>query len=257
LVPKLNRLHSEKSDAGLTIIGVTGETDKDRIDKYVKANGVQYLIAMGGASDYRSKFVPHGWLVSAEGEIVWEGHPGGLSYALLEEQLKSARMIPPFEVPLGVKKVQKYVDAQQIGKAITTLEKYIERPKDKGTAKDAKRAVKRMKKFASAQIRLAKTYAVQGHYSEAMKILGRIATAYKKTDVGDKAKGLIKTWNKDKTIKAEIKYGNLLDQAESMFLGSDKEQAQAVNTARSIAKSKKLAGTKAQKRAKRLLKEWD
>ena len=257
MIPKLNRLHNEKSDKGLTIIGVTGENDKKKIGKYVKDNGIQYLIAMGGGTEYVSKFIPHGWLVSPAGEVVWEGNPHKLSLGLIEDQLKNARMIPPFEVPPGIKKVQKYVDAQQIGKAIKALERYVKRPKDDRVAKDAKRAVKRMKKFANNQIKLAKTYAGKGHYSEGMKILGRIASAYKKTDVGDKANDLIKTWKKDKTIKREISAANALDEAESLILGGNKERGKALRIARQIVKSKKYDGTKAQKRAKKLLREWD
>ena len=236
---------------------MTDEQDKNKIGAYVRKNGIQYLIAMGGANGYTTRGIPAAWLVSADGDVVWKGHPGNLTGAILDEHLKKARMIPPFDVPIGIKKVQKYVDAQQIGKAMTTLEKYIERPKDESLVRDAKKAVKRMKKYGDEQIKLARSYGKKGFYVDGMQILSRIRTAYKKTEVGDKAGDLLKAWKKDKKIKVEIEADKYLDKARKLSLGGEKDQATAIQIARAVATKKKFDGTKAQRRAKKLLKEWD
>ena len=57
------------------------------------------LLAVGGAPDYRTDGIPHGWLVSPQGSIVWEGHPASLTNGTIEEHLKGVRMAPSPDLP--------------------------------------------------------------------------------------------------------------------------------------------------------------
>ena len=49
---------------------------------------VEYTIGLGGGNGgYKTPGIPHAWLVSAEGKVVWQGNPGGLSSKLIEAEL--------------------------------------------------------------------------------------------------------------------------------------------------------------------------
>ena len=241
----------------MTIIGVTGESSKSKIDGYIKKNRIQYPIALGAASRYSTRSIPHGWLIGASGKVVWAGNPGHLTASAIEDELKQVRAIPAFEVPPQIKNAKKYVRARKIAKAMAALEKYIEKPKDRVVAKRAEKALKKMKRFAKNQLREVKSLEKKGDYAAAYGILNRIASAYKNTEYGDKASDEIKSWKRDKIIKKELQGSTIIEQAADLIFGSKKEQAKAIALIRNVAKGKKFTGTKAQKKALKLLDDWE
>ncbi|MBI4583730.1 MAG: hypothetical protein HY717_06880 [Planctomycetes bacterium] len=86
----MNHLHEKFESKGLTIIGVTDEP-AGKIEKFIDDRGIDYLVAIGGGEAYRTRGIPHAWLVGAKGEVVWEGHPMQLKEGMIEKFLKEVQ----------------------------------------------------------------------------------------------------------------------------------------------------------------------
>lgn len=258
MIQRLNELQFQYRKRGLVIIAVCADLDDaGEITEYIETHGMRVPVLILGAPDYKTTTVPHAWLVDPSGEIAWVDTASKLSSDQIEELLKDARMIPRFKVPDAIKKAHKHVESQSIGKAMAELESYLEKPKSKKVARKAKRALKAMKSFAKAELDAVDKFAGDGDYAEGIEILERISRAYKKTEPGDKATEKLKAWKRDRAIKLELKAANLLEKAFQLILGDEKSKAHAIALVRKLAKSKKYEGTRTQKRAIVLLKDWD
>jgi hypothetical protein len=110
---------------------VTGEP-KGQTEKWIEDKQAQYAYAYfdksGGMIPLLGKAsYPQAILVNPLGEIVWQGHPVGLSEAVIEEHLTGALPMPLFEFPKGASKVASALVKDQLGKALDAAKTYSER----------------------------------------------------------------------------------------------------------------------------------
>jgi hypothetical protein len=84
----LNELSRQYGSRGFHIVAVSDE-EAGKIDAYVRNKGVSYgmvkaknVMQMYGGSGY-----PSSWLIGPQGNIAWEGHPGGLKATDIEPLL--------------------------------------------------------------------------------------------------------------------------------------------------------------------------
>ena len=223
-----------------------------KIKSFIDDKGIEYTIAIGGANEYRTSGIPRAWLVSATGEIVWEGHPNGLKKSLLEQQLKTVRLTPEFKLPKALKTAQKSLDSGQFGKGLAALQKYVDKPKDEEVAAAAKGAIKKIKRYGSAQFRAVQAYAKAGFYTDGLALATRLTKSFKGTPIGDKAKKLKKEWLADKSIKAELEAEAYISKAKEYM--NAKKYKNANPLLQRVIQSKKYRETKAAEKAKRLAK---
>lgn len=101
MVPHTNELASEFGAKGLSVIGVTGETEEDGREKtvtWVEDKGVEYGYAYDeGLELFRSlglQAFPSAVLVDAFGNVVYSGHPARLDNAMVEAALEGALPAP-------------------------------------------------------------------------------------------------------------------------------------------------------------------
>ncbi|MBX7258453.1 MAG: TlpA family protein disulfide reductase [Candidatus Hydrogenedentes bacterium] len=83
-IPHLTELQKKYKDKGLVVIGVTSEEASD-VKPFVEAQGdkMDYVVAVDKDGEttaaYMDAFgedgIPHAFIVSPEGKIVWHGHP--------------------------------------------------------------------------------------------------------------------------------------------------------------------------------------
>src|SRR5262249_44296667 len=67
---------------GLTVLSITQESRETVLQFLAQLNTspVEYTIGVGGGNaEFRTQTIPHAWLISTDGKVVWEGMPGGLS----------------------------------------------------------------------------------------------------------------------------------------------------------------------------------
>jgi thiol-disulfide isomerase/thioredoxin len=90
-IPHLNDVYKKFKTRGLEIVGVTDE-DKQTVRTFEKTLPIDYTVAFDPYKKLNQHFgiegIPHAMLVDSTGQIVWEGHPMGLSDADIEAVLK-------------------------------------------------------------------------------------------------------------------------------------------------------------------------
>jgi thiol-disulfide isomerase/thioredoxin len=90
-IPHLNELHGKFSGKGLTLLGLTDE-DQGTVTKFQKRQPMNYAVATDRSGrlsrTFGIKSIPHAFLVSKEGKILWSGHPLQLEEATIRNALR-------------------------------------------------------------------------------------------------------------------------------------------------------------------------
>jgi len=99
-VAHLNELHGEFDSAGLSIVGVTGES-KDKTEPWVEQHDMQYAYGYMDKGELTELMGSLGWrgypsaaLVDPKGTVVWTGHPASINGSLIKKHLKGASRTP-------------------------------------------------------------------------------------------------------------------------------------------------------------------
>ncbi|MGE3166714.1 MAG: hypothetical protein AB7O52_17565 [Planctomycetota bacterium] len=207
---------------------------------------MRYLVGLANAGEYSSSGIPHAWLISADGRLLWEGHPGSVPVATIEEELKNVRVVPDLGLSEKFKKVDAYLKAGAIAKALKDLER-AEAGDDAAMAAEAKEAKAKLLAFGQKQLERAEAMGKEQYYADGLKILQELEKSFKGTEVGDKSGQRYDEWDKDKVIKEHIKAEVMMDQVDQL-IGKAK-QRDAYGLLMGIVKNKKLDGTRIQKLA--------
>jgi len=249
----LNKLHAEFKDRGLVVIGVTDESEA-KAKPYIDRNKIVYPIAFGGgATDYKTRGIPHSWLVGPDGKIVWKGHPGGLNNSIIEKHIDGARVGPKIKLSGDLKSAEKYIKVGQFGKAHADLAKKAKRSKDGSVASAAQDAMKVIEEYAATELSRVADLKKARKFQAGLNALQRGAVAFKGMDASKEFERELKAWKKDKKIKAEIEGAQMLEEAQDLVKRGKYEKAAKVYVV--LAKSKKFAGSEAQREAEIRLQE--
>jgi tetratricopeptide (TPR) repeat protein len=221
------------------------------IRQFIEQKGIRYAIAIGGASGYRTRGIPHAWLVSPRRTVVWHGHPASLRDAIIDEHIKSVRLRPEFKLPEALARYEKYLNAGDYGRGIKYLEKYLERPKDQDVAAAAKAAIEKATKYGEDKLATVAELVKDREYAYAMETLVLLDKMFKGTPTGDTVKEKLSALKKDKTAKLELTAQKYLDKAEAYI--KNKKYKLAAKYLKAIIGSGKYGETKvAEKADKRL-----
>jgi hypothetical protein len=227
----------------LSIIGVSDEPEA-KVAPFIDQKGIKYAIALGGASGYTTSGIPHAWLVSPKGEILWEGHPGNLKDTEIEENLKGVSLTPTFTLPKELKSAEKQINSGNFAEGIKSLETHLKKPKNAETEAAAKEAVEKVKAYGAEQLKMAEEYAKERDYGDAAEILKVLEKSFKGTETGVKAKETLAAWKKDKAAKLELDGYAVVQKAEAAIQA--KQYKAAAGLLLQVSKPKKYEGTKIQ-----------
>jgi hypothetical protein len=89
-VPHLNELQAKYGEQGLLIVGVSNE-DEDKIRDKMESVGMEFAVARsaeGADQMYGVQSVPASFLIDRSGQLIWSGHPVGLTDELVERALQ-------------------------------------------------------------------------------------------------------------------------------------------------------------------------
>lgn len=109
-------MFADKGEAGLVIVGVSGEAVED-VEPFLTKHKVQYPIAVADADDYVVDGIPHAFLIDKDGKIVWRGHPASLEMALVDKTCAGAK---PLVSPRGLEAVAALRKKGELGAAWVT-----------------------------------------------------------------------------------------------------------------------------------------
>jgi thiol-disulfide isomerase/thioredoxin len=91
-IPHLNELQEKFRDRGLVVVGISSEKDRETVEKYWQKRAMHYAVALQPSGELQNKLgvrgIPHSFLVSRTGQIIWEGHPASLTTDYIEEVLR-------------------------------------------------------------------------------------------------------------------------------------------------------------------------
>lgn len=234
----------------MTIIGVTDEPSA-KIKSFITEKDIKYGIAIGKAVEYKTSGIPHGWLVSPRGEIVWEGHPTSLSAGVIEEHLKSVSLTPTFSLPKDLAAVERQLNTGSLGAGLKALETHLKKPKSPETGAAATGAIEKIKAFGAEQLKRAEHFAKEGDYGDGAEVLQSLEKSFKGTEVADTAKEKLAEWKKDKAIKLELDGAAQIQKADALIQA--KQYRNAAVLLAQVAKGKKYDGTRIQAAAQKKL----
>ena len=89
-IPHLAEMYNAYKDKGVALVSLTNEP-RETVEPFVEKMDMPYPVGGGSPSGraYGVRGIPHAFIVSPAGKVVWEGHPmGGLAEAL-EKQLEA------------------------------------------------------------------------------------------------------------------------------------------------------------------------
>ena len=90
-IPHLNEIYKKYKERGLEIVGITDE-NQAVVEEFLKKQPIDYHVGLDQGGKYSAGFgiegIPHAFLVSKAGKVVWEGHPMEMQDADIEKILK-------------------------------------------------------------------------------------------------------------------------------------------------------------------------
>lgn len=75
-IPHLKELSDKYKNDGVVFVSLTNETDYSKLEKFCRANKMDWVIGLGSnsASDYGVTGIPNAFIIY-DGEVKWNGHP--------------------------------------------------------------------------------------------------------------------------------------------------------------------------------------
>jgi thiol-disulfide isomerase/thioredoxin len=213
-IPHLNKLHDKYASKGLVVIGVTREP-AEKVEPFVKAKGMKYVVAIAEAREYATRSIPHAWLVSPTGKVVWKGHPSRLKEDLIQQHLKYARTKPTFSLPKALSKAEKYLKAEKYAYGVRALIKYINKPADEAIKLEAEKAVAAVLAYGKEQLERAEAAVKEKDFAEALEKFSALEKSFKGLDAGATAKKRSYELKRSKAVKLELAAVSYLKKAEA------------------------------------------
>jgi len=250
-VPHLNELNDKFSEAGLSIIGVTGESPS-KTEPWVKAKGAKYAYAYDKGKKLSRALgvtgIPHAFLVDPGGTIVWRGHPGNLTPDIIEKHLDGALKKPVWEWPASTKKLRTALKKGAFGKAIDEADALSQ--SDDELLQQIAGVVRDMVRGKVAALKSLKD---QGDYLAVVTRGKALAKALKGYPEGEEAAAILAEVKKDPMAKKVIKAQKALRkiEADAQKLRSARKLKAVIHKVQKL--TEKLADTHAEKQGQALV----
>ena len=185
-IPHLNELADKFGKKGLTIVGITAEPP-EKVRPFIERKGVKYMVGSGGADGYVTKGIPHAWLVSPQGKVVWEGYPTDLKAEQIQEHLKGVMLSPQFELPEKMKDAESALNARRFGDGMQLLKEHADGA-DGNLAKIARDTTDQVMAYGQERLRKAEDLIKQDGYGHATEILTDLVKSFHSTEIAARAR---------------------------------------------------------------------
>lgn len=249
-IPHLNELTDKFGKKGLTIVGITMEPPAE-VKPFVEKKGIKYMIGSGGADGYVTRAIPHAWLVSPKGRIVWEGYPSDLKVDQIQEHLKDVVLPPQFELPGKLKDAEHALNAGSFGDGLRLLNEHADAA-DRELAGIARNAADRVVAYGKERLQEAENLIRRDEYGNAARVLTDLMTSFTGTEIADYAREREAALRKDPRIGIELEGEELLARADALVAENRPRQAAAL-VVEQITRSKKYENSKVREKAQQLL----
>jgi len=272
-MPHLQKLWEKHKDKGLVVIGLTAESES-KAAPFIKRAGYTFPVALDDrrktSKAYGIRWIPHTFLIGADGKIIWDGNPLVAKDKLdkmVEDALKKALpdmpeeeiLATPFNLKLNaadykgmLKQAANSAANGHYSSAIRTLQRLLEKKKVEESEKQAASGMlSRIGQHGRLLLEKGKLLLKRREFAEAYDWLRRISRAFGKYDPGPQAKKFLKDNFKGEKILNEVAADRLLTKAKELLNKGKEEEAEKV-----IEKIKsRYPETAAAKKVEQLLKK--
>ncbi len=229
LIPHLVEIHETYGPQGLTILALSGQ-GKGTLEPFAAEKGMPYMIGYGNRSNYGVSGIPDAYLVGADGNVVWQGHPSGLSNQMLVAELEKVDRLPELEFSGSFDKILRDLDKQKISKALSGLEKLQAKSDDETDLEHAAALLQYLEEKAGRIKAEADAYVAKDNYFVATELLEELSE-YGDMALAEEADALLKAWKKDKEIKSLVAASKLFEQAKQLERQDQRDAAVAAYVA--------------------------
>lgn len=254
LVPHLVQLHEKHKDKGLRIVALTNDS-RGELDPFIKEKGIAYAIGLGGGGAYGVRGIPQGYLIGADGKVVWEGHPSSLGEAVIEAELAKVRRFPDLPYSDMFKGTLASCQKKDWAKALKELEKIAAEDNKKATDTDREHAAAvraYIEEKAGALDTQAKEAAAANDWYAAAAAYGELEK-FEGLPLAEEAGKTLKEMKKDKDKKDALTAGALLEQGRAMERAKDLKGALQAYMKAAKAGKDTIYGAPAKESAERLI----
>jgi len=255
-VPHLNELRASYEKKGLRIVAISSE-DAGKVGEFVIANNITYPVGIAKNTEgYGSGGIPHAYLISPDGKVVWEGHPGSLKNEEIEPLLRKTKdfyvrkVVPEVKPAAAAFTKGRLVEARNLANAIKDKEGV-----GRGAVADAEYVLARVEAMRTAWTKKVENGAKAGVYLDVFDALGKIQKHFPGTEEAQTAATKLAELKADPNVKLELKASKSLDKLVQQKTKAGKS-GKKLDSVRKRVESfiKKYEGTKAAERAEMLRK---
>jgi hypothetical protein len=210
-VGHLNELQEKYGEQGLSIVAVSKE-DSSSLEKFIEELGAEFPIVAEKTNSMRAygkTSYPSSFLIGPDGRVLWEGHPGNLSDATLEEFLSNVKILPAF--PDALQTVERAFRKDKYADALKKLQAALDRGSlEEEDAATGEEILAWLDWYATSSLESAAADVREEKYYEASVTYELIQDLYKGHDYAEQADAALKELLSDADRKLEVKAGRKL-----------------------------------------------
>jgi hypothetical protein len=229
----------------------------DKVGRFVTANNITYPVGIAKNTEgYGSGGIPHAYLISPDGKVVWDGHPASLSNAAVEKLLRKTkdfyiRKVAPEAKPAAAAFSKgKLADAEKLANAIKGKE-----GAGREAVADAEYVLARVGAMRVAWNGKVESGSKSGVYLDVFDALGKIQKHFSGTEEAQAAAKKLAELKADPSVKLELKASKTLEKLVQQKIGAGRSGKKLDAVRKRVEKfMKTYDGTKAAERADLLRK---
>ena len=260
--PHLEELESTFGKDGLRVLALSSES-REEVEAYVEQMGIPVTVAAGSraAGAYGIPGYPSAVLIDADGNLAWQGHPGGLSKGLVKKLIQGAkrpkidlfavRYDPEEEIDSDVGKARDLAHDGRLSDASREIQSILS---DENSGETARKQAAELEKVIAAKVaaltKRAEAHLKIGDIDLGIEILKSISKEFDDSENGKTADARLAEIGTDERIQAELEAAKAFERL--------KKQIRPLKPAKAKPKieefAEKHAGTRAGDRASMMLR---
>ena len=249
-MPHLQKVWEKYKDRGVIVIALTAD-DERRVASFIKQAGYTFPVALDdrGRTNraYNIRWIPHTFLIGADGKVIWDGNPLAVKDKLdkmVEDALKKAApdrseeeiLATPFNLKLDVanykgalKRAANYAAHGRFSTAIRTLQRLLDKRRlDESERQAADDMLSRITQHGRLLLEKGKLLLKRKEFAKAYDWMRRISIAFSRYGCGPQAKEFLKRHFRGEKMRKEVAADRLLTKAKRLLNDGKQEEAQKV-----------------------------
>ena len=220
-MPHLNELSEKYASEGLTVLALTSE-GPEKTEHWIESKGAKYPYAYdkGGklARGLGVRGIPAAVLVDPMGNVVWQGHPGGIKDAQIDALIHGALKKPVYTWPEDLSGARKAMVRGDLKKALEAAAN-----SDSGQDSGVLAALEEM---VNGRVAALKSAFDEGDMLTTHELAGRLSKELKGLPAADEVAAIKKALAKNREAKSIMKAQAKVRKLRDTPIGTRKDAAE-------------------------------